>query len=241
MNLRNFILYFAELQSEQSSSIDWGMWGVVATIIVGVAVPIILFIAQIKIKNIEIIRVSSTPLINIDSKYAGDLEIFYQGEKIEDATSIVLGVINTGNQPITKNDFEDSIVIMFNCNTEIIKAGILKTLPTGINPIIETEKNSIVLNPLLINPRDIIIISTIVRSFDGKIDIAGRIKDIKEIKIENKNSKSNLSRMFLSGLLLMLEVMLFSFLVNYNMQTNDLLFAICMSLVIPDSALQLVV
>lgn len=202
MNFAIFILFFAQSQSKQSSSIDWGMWGVIATIIVGVAIPIILFIAQIKIKNLEIIRVSSAPLINIDSKYADDLEIFYQGEKIEDATSIVLGVVNTGTQAITKNDFEDSVVIMFNYNTEIIKAEILKTFPASMKPTIVVEKNNIVLNPLLMNSRDSFAMSVIVSSFDGKIDIAGRIKEIKEIKVENEKSKNNNNLFSLTRLLL---------------------------------------
>lgn len=191
MNLANFILLFA--QFKQSSSIDWGMWGVIATIIAGVAIPIVLFIIQIKIKNLEIIRVSSAPLINIDSKYVDDLEIFYQGEKIEDATSVVLGVVNTGTQAITKNDFEDSVVIMFNYNTKIIKAEILKTFPASMKPTIVVEKNNIVLNPLLMNSRDSFVISAVVSSFDGKIDVTGRIK---EIKVESENSKSSFNRIY---------------------------------------------
>ena len=46
------------------------------------------------------------------------------------------------------------------------------------------------------NSKDSIEISAIVSSFDGKIDIGGRIKDIKEIKIEDENSKSNFYRIY---------------------------------------------
>ena len=194
MNFTNFILFFAQSQSKQSSSIDWGMWGVIATILVGTVPATVIYFIQARRKSLKIVKVSSAPLIKIDDKFADDLEVIFQGEKIKDATSIVLRIINSGNQAITKNDFEDSIVIMFNCNTEIIKTEILKMQPKNIKPKFEVEKNNIALKPLLINPQDNIEISAIVSSFDGKIDVAGRIKDIKEIKIEDENSKSGFNQ-----------------------------------------------
>ncbi|MEM7555273.1 MAG: hypothetical protein AAF378_14455 [Cyanobacteria bacterium P01_A01_bin.84] len=192
MNLANFILYFAESQPEQNSSIDWGMWGVIATIVVGVVIPIILYVIQTRRKSIKFLKVSTAPLVKIDDRFVQDLEVIYQGKKVEDVTSIVLKIYNSGNQAIAKSDFEDSIVIMFNENTEIIKAEILKTIPNKIKPSILVEKNIIEIKPLLINPKDIIEISAIVSSFDGNIEIGGRIKDIKEISLEEDYLEDNL-------------------------------------------------
>lgn len=212
MNLANFILFFAQSQPEKNSTPDWGMWGVIATFIVGVIIPIILCIVQAKRKSIKITQVSSAPLVTINDRFVDNLEVTYKGKKIENATTIVLRITNSGNQAITKNDFEESIIIMFNHNAKIIKAEVLYTRPTNIKPNILIEEDVIELKPLLINPKDIIEISAIVSSFEEYIEIGGRIKDIKDIKIENENSKSNMFQiafiLYLCSVILMLTIMI---------------------------------
>lgn len=187
MEFATLILNFAQVQVKQNFIPDWGMLGAVGTVVFGI-VSIIITVIQIRRKGIKCVKISSAPLVQIDDRFADDLEVFFQGKKIQDVTSVILRVLNSGNQAITKADFEDSILFMFGQNTEIIKAEILKTEPTSIKANIFTEKNSIELKPLLLNRGDSIEISAVVGSFDGNIQIGGRIKDIKNITFEENES-----------------------------------------------------
>ena len=202
------ILYFAQPQTNQSSTPDWSMFGVVATVaaaIITIIVSIIIARAQIKRKSIKCIKVSSAPLVQINSNHVNDLEVYFQKNKIYHATSVVLKVFNSGNLPIDKDDFERPIVFSFSENTKIIKADILSTEPSYLKDDIDIsiDNTYIKLDRVLMNPGDDIKVSAIVDSFDENISVRARIKGVKNIQIDDKeyDKRSEFTSHLTSGLI----------------------------------------
>lgn len=172
-----FFYYFLQVQSVQSqtSTPDWGKWGVIIAILSLLAV-IILGVIQIRStqkpkKEIKCFHLASTPLFTVDNRYKDDLSISYKGEKIDDATSVILRVDNSGQSAVKVDDFTRPITFQFAQDAKIINAVISDQKPSNINANISYEGNTnvIELTPLLMNSGDSIEISALISLFDKNI------------------------------------------------------------------------
>jgi hypothetical protein len=191
MGFSVLLSHLAQAQPSQPSTPDWGMLGVVIGTL-SLLAAIIIGIAQVKVaqrpkKDIKCLIVSKVPLLRVDDRFRGQLQVSFQGKDIQDATSIILRVYNSGKLAITPNDFVRPIAFMVASNAEIINAEILKMEPENLGAKLSITKNNIELQPLLMNSDDTIDISTIVASFDNNIAVDGRVVDIKMIKLEEED------------------------------------------------------
>jgi hypothetical protein len=217
------ISHIAQAQSRQASNLDWGMLGVgISTL--SLLVAIIIGIIQINAaqrpkKDIRCTTFSTAPLVSINKRFREDLQVFFKGQIIEDATFVILEISNSGKLAITPSDFIRPIAFIFALNAEIISAEILNMEPENLGAeILISKNNTIELKPLLMNSGDSIYISTIVTSFDKKITVDGRIIDIKIVKISKKESNEDklrkLSNSFQFIILILLFVVVLSSLSN---------------------------
>jgi hypothetical protein len=189
------VSFFYLLQNKpvETSTPDWGMLGVVLAI-VSILAAILIGTIQIKAaerpkKDIKCFVVSTVPLLEFDDKFKSQLQVSFQGKIVQDPTFVILRVYNSGKISITPSDFIRPIIFMFGAATEIINAEILETEPDNMGAKISVSKNSIELQPLLMNSGDSIDISTIVTSFDENVIIDGRVVDIKTIKLLDKKKE----------------------------------------------------
>jgi hypothetical protein len=189
------IFYWAQAQPNQISTPDWGMLGVLIGLI-SLLAAIIIGIAQIRAaqrpkKDIRCRLIASAPLLKFDDRFKGHLQVTFQGQEIKDASSIVLRIHNAGKVAITPTDFVRPIIFMFASSTEIINAEILKTEPQNLGAKLSITKNSIELQPLLMNSGDSIDISSLVASFDDNLTVDGRVVDVKMIRLEEEFESSD--------------------------------------------------
>jgi hypothetical protein len=213
--------YLLQTKPIETSSPDWGMFGVVLGI-VSLLAAILIGTIQIKAaerpkKDIKCFVVSIVPLLEFDDKFKSQLQVSFQGKIVQDPTFVILRVYNSGKIPITPSDFIRPIIFMFGVNTEIINAEILETEPDNIGAKISVSRNSIELQPLLLNSEDSIDISTIVTLFDKNITIDGRVVDIKTIKILDKKKEEEVNDLKRQKLLLrsMNIVSIFSIITSF--------------------------
>jgi len=90
-------------------------------------------------------------------------------------------IINNGNQPISASDFEHPLTIVFTDATRILTSEIYESSPAEIKGDLISDGHSLLIKPLLLNPKDSISIKALVSNFDGKFFIDGRILGVRRI------------------------------------------------------------
>lgn len=155
----------------------WQFVGVILTIVV----PVILYFVQRKRKSLAYEVISETPILSITEEVAGQLEILFQGDPVEQVHLIVYRLSNTGNVPIKSEDYERAVGFRFNDDARVLTAEITKTEPRNLNAEISVKEQSIQISPVLLNQRDSILVKALVSNYQKLPYVDGRIIGVKSI------------------------------------------------------------
>lgn len=156
------------------------------SIVVAISIPIAFYFLQRNYKELSYEIVSATPLISKSKEIEGNLKIIYKDKTVDNIYLIIIKLINSGNVPINRNDYESPIVFSFNPNIGIIQADVIKNEPDSIKSIISIDSNKLLIEPLLLNESDSITFKVILSVFDGYIKADARIYGIKDIVFKVK-------------------------------------------------------
>jgi hypothetical protein len=150
----------------------------VLAIIVNIAIPIIQ--KDNKALSWEIISISDI----IDTQYpvSKDIEVSYLGKRLEALFVVNLRVINSGNVPIKKDDFEKKLRFDFGVKSNILRAGILAKRPPSLMPKIAFADNMVEIDPLLMNPGDSFGVQALISGVKHVPVLDTRIVGLKEPK-----------------------------------------------------------
>jgi hypothetical protein len=108
------------------------------------------------------------------------LQIVYDGKPIENPHLVVMRFVNSGNIPITPNEFQSDIELSFGQSAEILTVQIEDRHPDNIKLNVEHDGKKIHIFPTLLNQKDSFRIKAIISKFEQVI-IDGRITGIPEI------------------------------------------------------------
>lgn len=161
------------------------MWQfVIATVIavLAIVVSILIYLKQRQRKALSYQILTQTPLLGLEEKIKGKLQILFDGKPVEDVNLIEFRIINSGNMPILATDYEHPINLSFDEKTKVLTAEVFKTNPKSLKATVKIEDAKIILPPVLLNSRDSIILKTLVSQFNGKISVDGRIIGVKDIR-----------------------------------------------------------
>lgn len=189
------------------------MWQFIGAVLalLAIVISIILYLKQRRFKSLSYEILSCTPLLSIEDEIKGDLQVTYRGNLVEQVHLIIIRIINTGNTPITTEDFERPVNISFGEEAEVFTSEIVKMKPDTIEASIAIRENRIILTPTLLNEGDELTYKTLVNKFD-KININGRIIGVKEIE-EYKESSLLFNVIFVLGVVVSI-IGLYSFLTS---------------------------
>lgn len=178
---------------------DWQIIGIG----VAIGVPSFLFLIQrwIQRKELSYDIFSSTPLLNLQGENKWDLQILFDKKPVQDVDLIQIEIFNSGHQEIRPNDYEYPISFNFGGNTQILSAEKSEVYPESLQPSIRVEGTKVVLDPILLNPKDSIIIKILASRFESKLTPNVRIAGIKDIKDARRNIKNQAVFKAISGLI----------------------------------------
>jgi hypothetical protein len=103
----------------------------------------------------------------------------------------VLRIENIGRQPILSKDFENALDINIDKDKSILRAQISEKTPNDLKPIFHTEKNTIHLDPILLNPHDAITLSVLSSEGLPTFSASARIAGITSIKVSTQENENN--------------------------------------------------
>ncbi|MBU7047991.1 MAG: hypothetical protein HXS54_16250 [Theionarchaea archaeon] len=180
---------------------DLSIWQVLPVVaaFVTIIVTICLYILGQKKKELGYEILENLSLVSVEEDVKDRIELYFDKKKVSDVSLILFRVINTGNIPITKNDFEKPIVVSFGDNARILEISTEKTEPQNLEVEFKLKESSMEIDPALFNPKDYVIFKVLAGQCEG-VNMITRIVGVKEIK--DITYRRELYRDFVEGLML---------------------------------------
>ena len=158
-----------------------GFW--VGTVIglIGILVGIAAIVVAIRLerrKSSKVLAYSqtlTTALINSSHIFSDRLQVYLDGELINDPWLTAVFAYNPGYIPITKEDYDDGMLILASDPPiKIIAVFGFESYPETVKPIWDVQESTVIFRPFLLNPGDSFSIGILT---DGKtrMMIQGRI------------------------------------------------------------------
>lgn len=206
----------------------WEFVGASTGIVLGI-IAIIIAIRQTKKKSLVYQVVYSIPLFRIVSQIKDDLEISYQGKPVKQLNLLEIKFINNGRDEIRKYDFELPLEVTFSDVGTFFAAELTSCNPDDLKVILNIDANKVVVEPLLLNPKDCFSIQMLFDGDEKSYKISGRIAGVKKIyftqdPLKNMRQKAFWVAFFLIMLVGVLFIYTFLPLFLYdNINTSPLL------------------
>lgn len=167
------------------------MWQFIG-VVIGIIALIITFLfwkqRQRKALSYEIL--SNTPLLSIEEKIKGKLQIIFDGNSVENVHLIEVKLVNSGNEPIKPSDYERPINLTFGEDSRVLTSEVIETIPDNLKMELYTDEKSVKLSPILLNGGDSFTLKMIVSQFkigDDDIKVDGRIAGVKKITLPDES------------------------------------------------------
>jgi hypothetical protein len=170
----------------------WQFVGALLTLVT-IFVAIYLFIKDRTKKSIIYQVKLFLPVLSIDEKEKGDFHVLFKDQEIHDLFLISICVVNSGNMPITTQDYEKPVTFIFGETSRVYSAEVISTQPKDLIVELSIKDNSVTLAPLLLNSGDMIEIKSLVTSPDmDKFKSEGRVIGVKEIVEKRINTNRSM-------------------------------------------------
>lgn len=200
-------------------------WKFVLTLLLtaaSVLIPVWLWQAELSSKSLKLDILS---VVEIQPKGLGKLEglqMSIDGKPMENLYISVLELSNSGTKPILTSDFEGLLKIAINSPSAVVKAQIELTTPTSIDPKINVNESVIFVQPLLLNPGDVIRLSIISANSRPEFSVQGRIAGISRITKISTSERLTSEAVVTKWVSKFIAVMLF---VIYTINITDIVVA----------------
>lgn len=162
-------------------------WLALIVACVGVVVAIAFGAANIKRKRVSCKVESNTLLATVSQSVADKVHLTFDGEVVKAPREVIFTVRNTGNVPVSADDFGGKpLRIQFGDEARILEAEVLATLPTTLRDelTIAHEQSAVAMPAVLLNQGSWIKFRVVVDNFGGTLTVATLIRGIPAIAVE---------------------------------------------------------
>lgn len=101
---------------------------------------------------------------------------------VDDPHLVVLRFINTGNKPITPDDFKTPVKVQFSDSCKVLFAERIASKPPDLTPEVVPESHGATLKSSLFNPGDWVDIKLLVDGVPSERNITGRLIGVSELR-----------------------------------------------------------
>jgi hypothetical protein len=172
----------------------WQFVGVVVAIF-AIIIPIWYYRRPIKSLNYDVVVNNQLITSDVQKEVNSKLRVLYDNRDVMDLRLVVIKIFNSGNSPITPSDYETPIGFNLGSEGNILEVSILNVQPSNIQPKMTYSNNRLLIDPLLLNPKDSITIKVLLDKIAGNISADARISGVKSI--DRYSTETNPGKIFL--------------------------------------------
>jgi hypothetical protein len=130
-------------------------------------------------------NVWSVRIVHWDPRLGSRLQVYFDRKPVTDAHTVFVHIQNSGRAPITVQDFERPLKIVFG-GSQVLLAHTVDVYPKNLDVKVLLEgEESISLKELLLNPGDWILLSALVDGYRQAVDVDARIAGVKQASIND--------------------------------------------------------
>lgn len=158
----------------------WQFIGVVVSII-ALAVSIYVIFSQSQKRSLAYRIAAETNLLQVSEEIRHKVKILYEDTPLKNVYFMRLSIINNGNVEIRASNFERPLSFGFGINARIISAETVQVEPENLDPIVSIFPGKVVLEPLLLNSKDVISIKLLIAEYSGEVWADARVAGVKRL------------------------------------------------------------
>jgi len=152
---------------------------------------------------------NNTPVVHVAGKYADNISIYFQSNRIDSLNVFEFEIRNSGNRPIEAEQFKDPLCLMFS-GTVLPSPSIIDKSPVSLSPSLSiSSSNRLVLSPLLLNRDDHFSFLLYVVNCTNQADpvsVSARISGVKDPRFINHTEQPNRNRSVIDNLAFVLGI-----------------------------------
>jgi len=166
------------------ASKDWKFATATCLSLLSVIVPIALWRADINPKSLGLNLLSSFEIISSTPGTQQALRVLYQGVEVKQPYSTIVELTNSGSKPIQASDIDGQIEIRVSGPANLLRSQVISRIPESLEPQVRTNKKSIEIAPLLLNPNDRILLEILTSGGKPRFAPRARIAGVQDVKIQ---------------------------------------------------------
>lgn len=142
------------------------------------------------------------PLWTIRDEFAGRTQVLFDGQPVPDVQLMTLKISNSGNQPIASTDYERPVRLSVGDQSTILSAEVVEPHPDQLTPQITILNNALLVQPLLMNPKDSFVIKVLASHLAPDVRCDARIVGVKDVRFGAPSPYHSIFWNLLGGFLL---------------------------------------
>lgn len=171
---------------------DWKFGTNFILAVIAIAAPLWLWRADLDAKNINITLLSSFALVSPISETHQGLRILYNGNVLQEPFSSIIAVRNSGAKPLQASDFDGPIRITVAKPAKLLRFQMVRREPQSLEPEVFTNERMLTIEPMLLNPGDLMSLEILTTGGKPQFASRGRIAGVPDVKNEESRSESPL-------------------------------------------------
>ncbi len=144
------------------------VWTVLATVFAAIAIGVSVWLSRRDRTRKDVSRsISVTELVSVHSAAddaKGRIKIYFDEEQIDQVHLVEAKFENTGNVPVTADDFDQPIMVELGEEASPLTVDVTDTTPADLRAEAGAYKTGAVLAPLLLNPGDGLTLKILARN-----------------------------------------------------------------------------
>lgn len=177
---------------------DWKFFLTLLFTVASVVVPVWLWQADLSSKALILTIKSSADLQPQGLDRLEGIQVSIDGKPLHTPFVSVLELMNTGSRPILAADFEGPLKIAVAKPSVIVKAQLGSATPMSLEPRVDIIESMAVVQPLLLNPSDVIRLTVVTADARPEYSIRGRIAGVQEVTVNDAQSTRKTKRLWLT-------------------------------------------
>ena len=165
--------------------LDWKFFATLIFAIAGAAVPVLLWQLDLSSKALtltvkSVAELQPQGIIDLDG-----IQVLMDGKPLTSPFVSVLELSNSGSKPIVASDFENPIRISAARPSTIARARQTSSTPPSLMPTLGLSEGNVFIQPLLLNPGDVIRFAFITANGKPQFSVQGRIAGVSEVSVSD--------------------------------------------------------
>src|SRR5688500_8501713 len=125
------------------SRVDWKFIGQLILAALAVIVTVLVYFVDLDSRSLHMRTISRVPLQPQQADAVSELQMSFEGQKLNTPYITILEIINDGLRPIPAASFELPLEIWTLSNVKIVRARVIKKAPLDLQPSISWTDNAL--------------------------------------------------------------------------------------------------